>query len=66
MSRIYISPEDRKKHDERAIEWGERGPAHNIHYTVSVEDRDVITLGGAANNVAATSAQRQKQRTFTE
>lgn len=67
MSRLNISPEDRRKYDERVTEWGERGAAHNIaHETVTPDNRTTIEMSGAADNVAKNSTERQKQRTFVE
>lgn len=66
MSRIYISDADRRKYDEKVIEWGEKGAAHNIGHTpVSPDNRTTIAKDGAQNNIAANSTERQKQRTFT-
>lgn len=66
MGKLFISPEERKKYDEKTIEWGEKGAAHNIGHTpVSPNNRTTITLGGANDNIAANSTERQKQRTFT-
>lgn len=61
--KVTISSADREKHEKRTIEWGERGAAFNIAHTpISPDNRDNVTLGGAADNVAANSTERQKQR----
>lgn len=66
MSRIYISPEDRRKWEERKSEWGESGSAHNISHTpVSVENRTIIEMNHKGF-VPKNSTELQKKRTFVD
>ena len=66
MSRVDISAADRAKNDKRLSEWGEKGTSPNIAHTpLTPDNRTTIALSGAADNIAANSTERQKQRTFT-
>lgn len=58
---------DREKYERRIDEWGEKGPAHNVSHTpFDLITRTTIVKDGAADNIAANSTERQKQRTFVE
>lgn len=64
MSKLFISPTAQREYERRTVEWGERGPAHNIGYVVLPAQRTTIVLN-VKGNVPRNSMEQQKKRTFT-
>lgn len=64
MGTVPLNPSARAEWERKQIEWGEKGPAHNIDYVIHTTDRTDINLSGVTGLAPATSMDRQKQRTF--
>lgn len=48
MGRLFISPVERDKWENRKRDWGEQGPAFNINHVITNTTRNIVlTCGGS-------------------
>lgn len=60
-STLIIPPSAREEYEKRIVEWGEKGPAHNVGFRLT---KPYTTIVVNARNMPINSAEQQKKRTF--